>query len=93
MAKQNEKQTEQNNNIYEFELSNGKKLTLDLSKNTGHLLMTCRKISGGQATVIYMISEMALFDGQKIPAPEILNWSAFEVLELEDIYTNFVEKK
>ncbi|MGN0014951.1 MAG: hypothetical protein ACI37T_05980 [Candidatus Gastranaerophilaceae bacterium] len=82
-----------NNKICEFTLRCGKKLELDLSKCNGDLLMKCRKLSGGAATVIFMISEAGTFDGEKIPAPEILKWSAFDVIELEEIWAELSEKK
>ncbi len=89
---QNEKAKE-NDKILEFTLRSGKKLTLDLSLNTGNLLIKCRDLSGGSATVIYLISEIGLFDGEKIPAPEILNWSAFDIIELESIWGNLSKQK
>lgn len=84
---------EKNKNIYEFTLRNGKKLEIDVSKCNGELLMKCRKISGGMATVIFMISEIGTFDGEKIPAPEILKWSVFDVIELEEVWAELLEKK
>lgn len=83
----------ENENIYEYTLKNGKKLKLDTSLCNGELLMKCRKLSGGAATVIFMISEAGTFDGEKIPAPEILKWSAFDVIELEEIWAELSEKK
>lgn len=83
----------ENKNTYEFMLRNGKKLELDLSKCNGEMLMKCRKLSGGVATVIFIISEAGTFDGEKIPAPEILKWSAFDVIELEEIWAELSEKK
>ena len=80
-------------NTREYKLRNGKKLILDLNKNDGNLLFKCRKMSGGPATVIYIISEIGTFDGEKIPAPEILNWSSFDIIELETIWGELAEKK
>ena len=76
----------QNAQIKELTLSNGVKVQMDLAKADGHLLMRCRKAAGGEETVIYMISEIALFDGKKMPAPEILNMNAFDVIKLENAW-------
>ena len=60
---------------------------MDLSKANGHLLMKSRRASSdGVSTVIFMISEIALFDGKKLPAPEILNFSAFDIVKLENAW-------
>lgn len=69
-------------------LSNGMKIKLDPKKANGHLLMKCRQMSGGAATVIYMVSEIATFDGEKIPAPELLNLDAFTIIEIEEIWAS-----
>jgi|GEM_PF-4629692 len=74
-------------NIIETELSNGMKVRIDMQKADGHLLMKCRRAAqDGVSTVIYMISEIALFDGKKLPAPEILDLSAFDVIKLENAW-------
>lgn len=75
-------------NTKKITLSNGKKMEVDFSKANGHLLMKCRELAGGVATIIYMISEIATFDGEKIPAPEILNWDAFTIIEIEEAWAN-----
>ena len=85
--------TDTKNNIKTVTMSNGTKLEIDLSKNNGHLLMKCRQAAQGSATVIYLLSEIALFDGEKIPAPELLNWNAFDIIELEEIWADLKEKK
>lgn len=72
----------------EFTLSNNVKVKVDLSLANGHLLMKCREISGGMATIVYMMSEIATFDGEKIPAPEILNWNPFLIIELEEFWAS-----
>ncbi len=84
---------EKANNTVEYKLRSGEVLKLDLSKNTGYLLMKCRNASNGSATVIYMISEIGTFDGVKIPAPELLERSSFEIIELESIWSELAEKK
>ncbi len=69
-------------------LSNGVKVEIDGEKANGHLLMKCRNASGGMATVIYMIAEIGTFNGEKLPAEEILNYSAFDIITLEEAWAN-----
>lgn len=69
-------------------LSNGVEVKIDGEKANGHLLMKCRNASGGMATVIYMIAEIATFNGEKLPAEEILNYSAFDIVALEEAWAN-----
>jgi hypothetical protein len=78
----------ENENIKKITLTNGRTMEVDFSKANGHLLMKCRELSGGVATIIYMISEIATFDGEKIPVPEILNWDAFTIIEIEEAWAN-----
>lgn len=69
-------------------LSNDVKVVIDGEKANGHLLMKCRNASGGMATVIYMIAEIGTFNGEKLPAEEILNYSAFDIIALEEAWAN-----
>lgn len=87
------KETKTNNQIPDYTLSNGKKVLVDLSKNTGNLLLKCRQASNFVGTAIYMMSELATFDGEKIKAPDLLNLSAFEVMEIEAIWEDLKGKK
>lgn len=64
-------------------LSNGVEVKFNTDDANGHLLMKCRKIAGFESAVIYMLSEIATFDGKKLPAPEILNLNAFDIVKLE----------
>lgn len=79
--------------IIKHTLTNGMEIELDTAKLTGSLLYKCREISGGAATVLYMLAEVATFDGKKIPAPELIEWDAFDVVELEEFYMSLREKK
>ena len=79
--------------IKKLTLSDGTKVEMDLSKANGHLLMKCRQAAnGGMTTVIFMISEISTFDGQKIPAPEILNRSAKDIIQLEELWADGLGK-
>lgn len=85
--------TKENSNIIEVTHSNGTVIKIDKSKLNGHLLFKCRDLSGGSATIIYMLSEAATFDGKTIPAPELMNWDAFDIVELEQIWADLKTKK
>ncbi len=81
-----EKNNKENQKVLEFVLkTDGTKVKMDLSKFNAKLLFKCRQFE--QETVNYILSEICLFDGEKIPAPEMLEWDGFKVLELEDIWT------
>lgn len=85
--------TPDENKLLEFTLSTGKKVVVDTSKSNGHLLLKCRQASDFVGAAIYMMSEIATFDGKKIPAPELLDLSAFEVMEIEGIWNELKTKK
>ena len=73
--------------LIKLTLSNGMNVEMDTTKANGHLLMQCRNATNnGVSTVIYLISEIATFDGKKLPAPEILNFSAVDVVKLENAW-------
>ena len=88
MAKENLTEEKNNENILKTTLSDGVKVEVDFSKANGHLLMKCRKVSEYVGTAIYIMSEIATFDGEKIPAPELLNLPDYVVMEIEAIYNN-----
>ena len=73
-------------NIVELTLSNGINVKFNPADANGHLLMKCRKVANEGETVIYLLSEIATFDGEKMPAPEILNFSAFDIIKLESAW-------
>ncbi|MBQ2872318.1 hypothetical protein IJE86_11500 [bacterium] len=73
-------------NLVQLTLSNGMKVEIDTSKANGHLLMKCRNAANGVATVIYLIAEIGTFDGEKLAAEEILNFSAFDIIDLEEAW-------
>lgn len=74
--------------LIKLTLSNGMKVEIDTEKANGHLLMQSRNAANnGASTVIYLISEISTFDGKKLPAPEILNFSAFDVIKLENAWS------
>jgi len=80
-------ETKTNENLITVKLSNGMTAEMDISKADGHLLMKSRRAAqDGVSTVIYLISEIALFDGKKLPAPEILNFNAFDIVKLENAW-------
>ena len=53
----------QTENLVKLTLSNGVKVEFDPTKGNGHCLMKARQASGGMATVIYILAEIATFDG------------------------------
>lgn len=73
-------------NLIKGTLPSGIKVEFDPSKSTGHTLMKARKASGGFATVIYIMAEIATFDGEKLPAPEILNYQDHDVIAIEELW-------
>ena len=76
-------------NIIKLTLSNGMNVEIDTTKANGHALMKARTAANnGDSTVIFLISEIATFDGNKLPAPEILNFSAYDVIA--DNYPKYV---
>ena len=78
----------QTENLVKLTLSNGVKVEFDPTKGNGHCLMKARQASGGMATVIYILAEIATFDGEKMPAPEILNFNAHDIISLEEAWGN-----
>ena len=51
--------------------------------------MKAREASGGMAAVIYIMAEIATFDGEKIPAPELLDkLSAYDIIDLETLWAS-----
>lgn len=75
-----------NENLVKLTLSNGIKVEFDANKGNGHKLMKARKASGGFGAVIYLIAEIATFDGEKMPAEEILNFNARDIITLEETW-------
>ena len=55
--------------------------------------MKAREAANGIATVIYLLAEIATFNGEKLPAPEILNFSAFDIITLESAWADANPKK
>lgn len=90
MAKELEAQ-ETNKNLKEFKTHLGKKVIVDTSLMTGALLMKGRKMSEYVGTAIFMMSQIATFDGKHYTYNEILEWSAFEVMSLEQIWGELSE--
>ena len=82
---------ETNKNLKEFKTHLGKKVVVDTSLMTGALLMKGRKISEYVGTAIFMMSQIATFDGKHYTYNEILEWSAFEVMSLEQIWGELSE--
>ncbi len=76
----------QTENLVKLTLSNGVKVEFDPAKSNGHALMKARKASGGFGAVIYLIAEIATFDGEKMPAEEVLNYSARDIITLEEAW-------
>ena len=70
----------------------GKKVTIkDISKADGNLLMKAREECGGGAkTAVFILAELAEFDGQKLTGFDILDLDLEDVITLEDFYA---EKK
>lgn len=77
-----------NENLVKLTLSNGVKVEFDPKKGNGHCLMKARQASGGMATIIYILAEIATFNGEKMPAPEILNYNAHDIIALEEAWGN-----
>ena len=80
--------TKKEENKVKLTLSNGMKVEFNPDDANGHTLMKCREASGGIATVVYIMAEIATFDGEKLPAPELLNFSAFDIIKLETAWAN-----
>ena len=79
-----------NKNIVKATLQDSKmEVVADLSKANGRTLMKAREASGGMATVIYIMAEIATFNGEQIPAPELLDkLSAYDIIDLESIWAS-----
>ncbi len=92
MTEKNSKTEKEKNEIISEVLSNGVKVEVDFSKANGHLLMKCRKASDYVGTAIYIMSEIATFDNETIPAPELLNLPDYIVMEIEAIYNERKKK-
>ncbi len=74
-------------NIIKLTLSNGMNVEIDTTKATGHTLMQARKSSqNGESVIVYVMAEISTFNGEKIPAPEILNFKIKDILVLEKVF-------
>lgn len=82
---------ENNNMIVECDLQiSGKHVVADLSKANGYCLMKARQAAGTGvgATVIYLMAEIATFDGKKMAAPEIMALNAYDIMDLESLWAS-----
>lgn len=87
---QQENKTEDNPKIIKFELSDGKKVEMDMNRATGKLLMEARLLQENTQKVslsIFILSLLCKFDGLSLSADEILDLNLDDVLLLEGVYT------
>ena len=82
-----------NSKVIELKLSNVMNVKFTPDDANGHTLMKAREAANGIATVIYLLAEIATFNGEKLPAPEILNFSAFDIITLESAWADANPKK
>lgn len=91
---ENLKETEQketNKNLKEFKTQMGKKVVVDTSLMTGALLIKCRKLGEYVGTTLFLMSQIATFDGKKYTYDELLEWNTFEVMSIEKIWGELSE--
>lgn len=73
----------------------GKTAKIDISKATGRVLFKARKFANGDnyAVELFILSEISTFDDEKIPAPEIENFHALDIISLEEAWNSIATKK
>lgn len=80
---------ERNEKIIEFELSDGKKAEMDLSKANGHLLMKARMQQNARLEIsqsVFVLALLCKIDGRDYSVDEILDLPLEDVLLLEMVF-------
>ncbi|MCR5260644.1 MAG: hypothetical protein K6C94_02280 [Candidatus Gastranaerophilales bacterium] len=90
IEQENKTKNENNPKIINFELSDGKKVEMDLTKANGKLLMKARlqqDKTQGVSLSVFILSLLCTFNGSRLSPDEILDLDLDDVLLLETVYT------
>lgn len=89
IAEIEKEKTEDVSKVIKFELSDGQKVEMDLSKANGKLLMTARmqqEKTQGVSLSVFILALLCTFNGQRYSPDEILDLQLDDVLLLETVY-------
>ena len=94
MTKETKQQTTKEQNIFKTTLSeSGINVVLDKLKCNGYALMRARMAGqGSDKTTFYLLAECCTFDGKNMKAEELFELSAFDLMELEELWAKSSKK-
>lgn len=79
-------------NKLNFTLPSGTNVEMDLARFTVRTVMDARACAnGGFKTTLYILADICKFNGEKVTAPELEDYSGFDLLELENRWSEAQE--